>query len=67
MENDKQVIWRAELRDIRAELEDIKRRLDELEVRTRQDADASAEDYLELKKRVGWLETKVKELELARS
>lgn len=52
----------GQIRMIETELADIKQRLIRLEKRTIEDADASAKDVLELRKRVEVLEEKVRHL-----
>lgn len=55
----------AELALIHQDLSDIKARLDRLEKRTKEDADASAREVTELRKRVEHLELQVAELHAA--
>lgn len=56
---------RQELREMNKDLEEIKNQLDRLERRTRDDADASVKDILDLRHRVEYLEERLKKLQPA--
>ncbi len=55
----------GQLRMIEIDIKDIKERLTRLEKRTIEDADATAKDVLELRRRIEALENKVRELQPA--
>ncbi len=56
---------RQELREMNKDLGEIKNKLDKLERRTRDDADASVKDILDLRRRVEYLEDRLKQLQPA--
>lgn len=55
----------SEIKSIRSELAEIKRDLEKLSERTIEDADVSAQEILQLKKRVDVLERQIKEMQPA--
>ena len=56
---------KVQLSSIEHEIEEIKEKLDKLEQRTREDADASVKDILDLKRRIEKLETQLHLLQSA--